>query len=58
MTDRAGGVSIGVLTLAGAKAGTVELTHLDAQWVCGNLALGDGTRKVEGPFAARIAAGR
>ncbi|MBX7080912.1 MAG: hypothetical protein K1X88_17065 [Nannocystaceae bacterium] len=58
LTDRAGGVSIGVLTLAGAKAGTVELTHLDAQWVCGTLALGDGTRKVEGPFAARITAGR
>jgi hypothetical protein len=42
-------ISIG---MNGLDAGTVTITHLDDQWVCGDIALSADGSSVTGPFAA------
>jgi hypothetical protein len=42
-------ISIG---MNGLDAGTVSITHLDDQWVCGDIALSADGSSVTGPFAA------
>jgi len=43
------------LTREGMKTGTVTISHLDDQWICGQIALRTGTQiSVIGSFAARV----
>ncbi|MCA9678523.1 MAG: hypothetical protein H6709_20945 [Kofleriaceae bacterium] len=42
------------ISLEGMKAGEAEITHLDADWICGELRLQTKSSKALGKFAARI----
>ena len=51
---KTGGVMFMAIGLEGVKAGTATITHLDDQWVCGELKLTAGEESISGPYAARV----
>lgn len=51
---KTGGVMFMSIGLDGVKAGTASITHLDDQWVCGELNLVAGEESITGPYAARM----
>ncbi len=51
---RAGSMTIADWGLDGVKAGTVEIKHLDAEWVCGHLSIKTKDSEFDGDFAAAI----
>jgi hypothetical protein len=52
--DRVWGTTLGDLSLEGVKAGEVEIKHLDADWICGELRVTTKTASFTGQFAAPV----
>ena len=51
---KTGSVMFMSIGLEGVKAGTATISHLDDDWVCGELKLTAGEESITGPFAARM----
>lgn len=54
ISHKAGGTTLMTLKLDGVSPGTVSITHLDDEWICGELKLKTKTSEFTGPYAARF----